>query len=184
MSRSYQLIDSSNAAPVRDVMPDVVENERTTRGEHQPSLEPQPSIQRLDIETERKPLTIADDEEPLKGYRCFLAITDRVREEKGDFFLQPHRTSVVWGGQKALFIFEHQSGRFGLYYDLQAPGLIAPLSGGGTFETCTIVMKNRIFIPVPEALRSSFLPQAGEKKRLEARCDILHRPDITSAGSC
>ena len=78
------------------------------------------------------------------------------------------------GGQKALFIFEHQSGRFGLYYDLQTPGLIAQQSGGGTFETCTIVMKNRIFIPLPETLRNSFLPQGNEKKRLEVRCDILY----------
>lgn len=34
-------------------------------------------------------------------------------------------------------------------------------------------MKNRIFIPVPEGLRGSRLPTAGEKKKLEVRCDIL-----------
>lgn len=174
MARSYQVIDATVAGAVRDVVPDVVDNEREMRGPHRPSFEAEPSIQRLDIETERKLLTIADNEEALKGYRCFIAITDRVREERGDFFLQPHRTSVVWGGQKALFIFEHQSGGFGLYYDVQAPGLIAEQSGGGAFETCTIVMKNRIFIPVPEGLRRSFLPQPGERKRLEVRCDILY----------
>jgi len=43
-----------------------------------------------------------------------------------------------------------------------------------TFETSTIVMKNRIFIPVPDGLRPSFLPQAGERKKLEVRCDILY----------
>lgn len=32
VSRSYQFIDSSTAAPVRDVVPDVVENEQATRG--------------------------------------------------------------------------------------------------------------------------------------------------------
>jgi molecular chaperone HtpG len=36
-------------------------------------------------------------------------------EERGEFFLQPHSTSVVWGGQKVLFVFEHHSGQFGLY---------------------------------------------------------------------
>jgi molecular chaperone HtpG len=25
---------------------------------------------------------------------------------------------VVWGGQKVLFVFEHHSGEFGLYYDV------------------------------------------------------------------
>ncbi len=174
IARSYQVIDAAAAGTVRDVVPDVVDNESAMRGTHQPSYEPEPSIQRLDIETERKLLTIADNEAPLNGYRCFIAITDRVREERGEFFLQPHRTSVVWGGQKALFIFEHQSGSFGLYYDVQTPGPIADQSGGGAYETSTIVMKNRTFIPVPEGLRRSFLPQSGEKKRLEVRCDILY----------
>jgi molecular chaperone HtpG len=94
--------------------------------------------------------------------------------EKGDFFLQPHRTSVVWGGQKALFIFEHHSGEFGLYYDLQTQNLISDQSGGGSFQTCTIVMKNRVFIPIPAAIQESFLPQTNEKKRFEVRCDILY----------
>jgi molecular chaperone HtpG len=118
-------------------------------------------------------LIIEDDEPPLKGYRCFLALSKRIREERGDFFLQPHRTSVVWGGQKALFIFEHHSGEVGLYYDLQMSEPVAALSGGGSFESCTIVMKNQIFIPVPEPLQEAFLPKEGETKRLDVRCDLL-----------
>lgn len=175
-SRSYQEIDGNAAATVRDVVPDVIDNENATaRPENERhELRPLPSIQRLDIETDRKLLTIPDQEPPLKGYRCFLALSDRVREDKGDFFLQPHRTSVVWGGQKALFVFEHHSGEFGLYYDVQTPDLVGNEPGGGAFETCTIVMKNRIFIALPEAIRRSFVPSAGERKRLEVRCDILH----------
>ena len=57
---------------------------------------------------------------------------------------------------------------------VQTTGLIASQSGGGAFESSTIVMKNRIFIPVPEGLRGSFLPAEGEKKKLEVRCDILY----------
>jgi molecular chaperone HtpG len=110
----------------------------------------------------------------LKRYRCFLALSKRIREERGEFFLQPHRTSVVWGGQKALFIFEHQSGEFGLYYDVQMSEPVSPTSGGGSFETSTIIMKNQIFIPVPEPLRNAFLPAVGETKRLEIRCDLLY----------
>ena len=176
VQKSYQVLDATVAAAVRDVVPDVVDNERQMRGEEEsrPLYGAAPSIQRLDIETPSKLLTIPDSEEPLNGYRCFIAVTDRVREERGEFFLQPHRTSVVWGGQKALFIFEHHSGNFGLYYDVQTTGLIAGQSGGGAFETSTIVMKNRIFIPVPDGLRSSLLPTAGEKKKLEVRCDILY----------
>lgn len=173
-TRSYQIVDSAAAGAVRDVVPDVIENEAATAQQNGPHHGPLPPIQRLDMSTDKKILTIRENEPALKGYRCFLALTDRIQEEKGDFFLQPHRTSVVWGGQKALFIFEHHSGDFGLYYDLQTQSLINEQSGGGSFETCTIVMKNRIFIPIPPPVQASFLPQQNEKKRFEVRCDILY----------
>jgi len=172
--RSYQILDRSAAGAVRDVVPDVMNHPAATEQPNGPQYGALPPIQRLDMSTDKKLLTIEDSEPPLKGYRCFVALTSRIQEEKGDFFLQPHRTSVVWGGQKALFIFEHHSGDFGLYYDLQTQNLISDQSGGGSFETCTIVMKNRVFIPVPPAIQASFLPQESERKRFEVRCDILH----------
>jgi len=172
--RSYQVLDSSVAASVKDVVPDVIENEKITEQRDETHFGAQPPIQRFDIPTPKKILTINESEPSLKGYRCFLALTDRIREEKGDFFLQPHRTSVVWGGQKALFIFEHHSGNYGLYYDLQTQNLISEDSGGGTFQSCTIVMKNRIFIPIPPAIQGSFLPKESERKRFEVKCDILY----------
>jgi molecular chaperone HtpG len=171
-TRSYQYIDSGAAGAVRDVVPDVVQN--NANPDQAQGIGPLPPIQRLDIPTERKLLTIAENEPALKGFRCFLAISDRVREERGEFFLQPHTTSVVWGGQRALFIFEHHSGEFGLYYDIQTQSPLSEQSGGGAFETSTIVMKNRIFIPVPPSIQRNFVPESGERKRLEVRCDILH----------
>jgi molecular chaperone HtpG len=160
---------------VRDVVPDVTDNQQVLpTSEESPDLDPLPPIQRTDISTDRKLLMIDETDPPLKGFRCFLAITKRIREERGEFFLQPHRTSVVWGGQKALFIFEHQSGEVGLYYDVQMSEPVAATSGGGSYETCTIVMKNQIFIPVPETLRAQFLPKSSETKRLEVRCDLLY----------
>jgi molecular chaperone HtpG len=174
--RTYQVLDPATTGLVRDVVPDVTEGEQFVAHatDSTPNFGAMPPIQRTDIATDRKLLTIEDADPPLKGYRCFLAITKRIREERGEFFLQPHRTSVVWGGQKALFIFEHQSGEVGLYYDVQMSEPVAPSSGGGSFETCTIVMKNQIFIPVPEPLRQAFMPKMGETKRLEVRCDLLY----------
>lgn len=172
--RSFQVVDRSTAGAVRDVVPDIIGNENTIAQPAEPDHGALPPIERSDMRTDKKVLTIEASEPPLKGYRCFLAITDKIREEKGEFFLQPHRTSVVWGGQKALFVFEHHSGDFGLYYDLQTQNIISSQSGGGSFETCTIVMKNRIFIPIPPPIQASFLPQQNEKKRFEVRCDILH----------
>ena len=181
-TRSYQVVDSTAAGSMRDVVPDVLENQSATDQTTESEYGPMPPIERLDMETDKKLLTIEPGEPSLKNYRCFLALTDRIREENGDFFLQPHRTSVVWGGQKALFIFQHHSGEFGLYYDLQTHNLISDESAGGSIVSCTIVMKNRIFIPIPRSIQERFLPEEGEKKRFEVKCDILHI-DRQSGGS-
>lgn len=171
--RTSQVIDADAAGSVSEVVPDVIENEQAMAVERD-TASAQPPIERLDIETQHKLLTIAGDAPALRGYRCFLALTDRIREERGDFFLQPHRTSLVWGGQKALFIFEHHSGDFGLYYEIQTMLPISSASGGGAIEACTIVMKNRIFVPIPTHLESSFVPASGERKRLDVRCELLY----------
>lgn len=107
---------------------------------------------------------------------CSRYFTSRISiaRPRGDFFLPPHRTSIVWGGQKALFIFEHHSGDFGLYYEIQTMLPVSSASGGGSVETCTIVMKNQIFIPIPIHLESSFVPASGETKRLDVRCELLY----------
>lgn len=172
---SVQIVE--NAANISEVIPDVIQNEQVLQEEelrNLPStLDPSPAITRLDSETFAKLLTIAENDPPLRGYRCFLAITDKVREEMGEFFLQPHRTSVVWGGQKTLFIFIHHSGQFGLYYDLQTREPVDAPSGGGAFATATIVLKDKIFIPIPDDIKSSFVPATGERKRFEVRADII-----------
>lgn len=172
--RSHQQLDVASTGRVHDVVPDVAGVQQVAPEGVVTNFDAMPPIRRTDISTDRKLLIIEESDPPLKSYRCFLAISKRIRQERGEFFLQPHRTSVVWGGQKVLFIFEHHSGEVGLYYDVQMTEPVAPTSGGGTFETCTIVMKNQVFIPVPQVLQATFMPQAGETKRLEIRCDLLY----------
>jgi molecular chaperone HtpG len=60
-----------------------------------------------------------------------------------------------------------------LYYDLLAAQLVAPESGGGAYPTATIVLKNRIYVPLPDPIAAAFIPEEGEKKRFEVRCDLL-----------
>ena len=139
-----------------------------------------PGIDRRESETGARILTSND---PVNGYTCFLSLSDRVHRERGDFFLQPHTTEVVWGGRKVVFIFQHHSGRFGLYYDILCPALVGTASGGGPRITSTILTKNRTFIPVPDDIAKDFLPNAGEKKRLEVRCDILYLGELDSPAS-
>jgi molecular chaperone HtpG len=169
--RSVQIVDLSSSRQVRDVVPDVVENESILPSDLETGAAP--SIMRSDIASDAKLLTIAQGDPALRSYRCFVAISDRAQEERGDFFLQPHATSIVWGGQKVLFVFEHHSGEFGLYYDLQTINVVSEQSGGGPFPTATIVLSNRIYIPVPELIASAFIPAPSEKKRFEVHSDLL-----------
>lgn len=173
---SVQVVAASQAARVIDVVPDVIANEQSISGgavSQELSFDAAPAISRTEISNSAKLLTIPPDMPALRGFRCFISITDKARSEMGDFFLQPHKTSVVWGGQKALFIFLHHSGQFGLYYDLQTRGTISSESGGKAFPTCTIVLKDKIYIPVPEDIAEAFIPLAGDKKRFEVRFDLL-----------
>jgi molecular chaperone HtpG len=137
-----------------------------------------PGIDRSEVETDAKLLILGDDDPPIRNYRCFIAIADRVREERGDFFSTSAPNFDRLGGQRVLFIFQHFSGEYGLYYDLQSSRIVAESSGGGVFDTCTIVMKNRVFIPVPEAVQAAFIPQNEERKRFDVRCDLLSTGEV------
>jgi len=170
---SVQVVDNHAAARIRDVVPDVVQNEEAVAQAGEPTLIAVPPIMRTETSSNAKLLTIPDAEPALRGYRCFLAISDKVREDLGEFFLQPHKTSIVWGGQKVLFIFIHHSERFGLYYDLQTTEPVGPDTGGLQTPTCTLVLKDKIYVPIPALIRGAFVPLAGEKKRFEVKGDIL-----------
>ena len=140
--------------------------------------DPFSAIPGIDRREEKTNALILTSESPVNGYRCFLAISERVQRDKGHFFLQPHSTDIVWGGRKVMFIFQHHSKHFGLYYDILCPRLVGSGSGGGPRITATILTKRRAFIPIPDEIAQSFLPQADERMRLEIRCDILYLSDM------
>jgi len=178
---NFQVLDRNATQDAAQVIPDVLQNEQMIqagRSEIEEQIIPLPAITRMNIESNAKLLLIDENNSPLKGYRCFIAITERVREERADFFLQPHGTEIVWGGQKAIYIFQHHSREFALYYEFQAQELLSFEPGGQIFPTCTIVIKNQIYIPVPEDLRRKFIPDEKAKKRFEIRCELLY-PDIS-----
>ncbi len=167
--RSVLDVSGASTKPLSSVVSEI--REETTEGDLQDFFDARPGIDRREEETNARILT---SEESVNGYTCFLSLSDRVQREKGDFFLQPHSTEVVWGGRKVIFIFQHHSRRFGLYYDILCPGLVNAASGGGPRVTSTILAKDRTFIPIPNEIANDFQPEAGEKKRLEVRCDILY----------
>ena len=172
-----QVVDSNAMASIQEVVPDVAQNEAIFRTAATPRapllLEAIPAISRTEIPCDAKVLTIDSADAALQGYRCFLEITEQARQERAAFFFQPHKTSVVWGGQRVMFILLHHSERFGLYYDLQTQGTLSTEGGGGPYPTCSIVLKDSIYLPIPEPIASRFVPKTGERKRFHVRHDIL-----------
>ena len=176
-SRSdVQVLDSASAASMGDVLPDVAANQGAIEKDSQGgelALEALPAIIRSDVSCGAKLLTIPAGEPELAGFRCFLALGRKAREDKAEFFLQPHTTSIVWGGQRVLFIFAHSSEDYGLYYDLESRTLISSDPSGGRYPTCTIFLANQVYIPIPGEIQSCFLPAEGERKRFLVRDDLL-----------
>ena len=171
--RSFVDVSSDGTAPLSSVI-------REPRSDVSQEVLPDPytPIPGIDRREEETDALILTSDAAINGYRCFLAISDRVQRDKGHFFLQPHSTDIVWGGRKVMFVFQHHSKRFGLYYDILCPGLVGSGSSGGPRTTATILTKKRTFIPIPDEIAKDFLPEADERKRLEILCDILYLSDL------
>lgn len=169
-TRSFVEVSTAGTVPLVSVVGEV--DEESDDASVVDPLGARPGIDRRHENTSA--LILTTESTPLYGYSCFLSLSERVQRERGDFFLQPHSTEVVWGGRKVVFIFQHHSGRFGFYYDILCPGLVADVAGGGPMVTATILTKNRTFIPIPAEIVGAFLPTVGERKRLEVRGDLLY----------
>ena len=169
-SRSVVEVSSAGAVPLSSIV-GTLENEGNESAVEEPFVA-RPSIDRRNEQTDA--LILTSESPVLNGYTCFLGLSSRVQRDRGEFFLHPHSTEVVWGGTKVVFIFQHHSKRFGPYYDILFPGLVSDAAGGGPRVTSTILTENRTFIPIPMEIVDGFLPEAGERKRLEVRCDILY----------
>jgi molecular chaperone HtpG len=124
-----------------------------------------PPIMRPDSTSMMKALTVGTANPKLNGFQLFLAVSDRLQKSEGEFLFQPHTTKLMWGSHRVIYVFTDATGRLSLYYDIK---LTDPLdiqtTGGAMFPTTTIVMQNRIFVPVPAALESAFRISGGAKE--------------------
>ena len=108
-------------------------------------------------ETKMKLLVTHADYPQLNGFKCFLALSDRLFTHQRDFFLAPHTTKVIWGMHKIVYIFTHASGSITLYYEIELKSkLPSTMTGGLSIPSTTIVSQNRIFIPIIHELETYF----------------------------
>ena len=102
---TVQVLEPANASTVEEVLSDVVANDKLLAGvELEDELTALPAITRPEVESDAKLLLVPAEEEPLRGYRGFLALTDRVRREYTDFFCSLiERRSFGVGRRRCIF---------------------------------------------------------------------------------
>ena len=73
-----------------------------------------------------------------------------------------------------IYIFDHPTGKLTVYYDIE---LKTPLSerqaSGKAIPTTTLILQNRLFVPVPPELSDEFDVGEGATKRFYVNFDTI-----------
>ena len=172
VSAQYQYVGRGQIGSVEDVLPKGVQSKDSVPLNE---LEAAPPIIRDDLKSDMKILTSSTPRQELNNFQMFLAIPDRMLKLEGEFLRWPHTTKLIWGSHRIIYIFTDATGSMSLYYDIE---LELPLemgkTGGKMFLTTTIVIKNRIFIPVPRDIESAFrIADEDKDKEFRVRFDTI-----------
>lgn len=161
-----QSIQSAQVGRVESVIQDVtnspaISQTDTSLGE----TEPRPAIMREEIECPYKVLTTTNRHANLNNFTLFLGLSDRLFKRERIFFHSPHTTRVMWAGHRVIYIFDHPSGKITLYYDIELKSPLDQKQANGLMvPTTTLILKNRLFVPVPSELENEFRISEGEKQ--------------------
>ena len=163
VSGQRQQVSIVQVGSVEQEFPDIVEAQELSSSPNK--FEARPPILRSDVVSNKKILTVDQEHPRLNNFQMFLAISDRLVKKEGEFFHWPHTTKLMWGAHRVIYIFTEATGEISLYYDIE---LKTPLeieqTGGEMFPTTTIVIKNRIYVPVPKILEPAFRIKEGTKE--------------------
>jgi molecular chaperone HtpG len=167
-----QRVFVNQVGAIESEVPDVVASPVTPAVEGQ-EYEPSPPIVRDEISSDMKILTTTQKYRQLNNFSMLLGLSDRLMRTEAEFFRGPHSTRIVWGGHRVIYIFTEATGRLSLYYDIELRDAIdSTTAAGGAFPTTTLITKNRIFVPVPDALAEEFRLATGSKEFF-VRFDLL-----------
>jgi molecular chaperone HtpG len=173
-ARSHtQSVSRYQVGLVENEVPGVVDSPVAPDLEEGLEFRPSPPIIRDSVSSNMKILTTSEKYPQLNNFTMLLGLSDRLMQMEVEFFRGPHTTRVLWGGHRVVYIFTDATDRLNLYYDIELREPIdRSLAGGGMFRTTTLITKNRIFVPVPEALAEEFQITGGPKEFF-VRFDVL-----------
>jgi len=162
---STQTVNQDQVGTVEEAIPDVVQSPDAAQPPADQEYSAAPPILRTDTSCPSKILTTSAKHRQLNDFAMFLGLSERITKTQGDFFHYPHTTKIIWAGHRIVYIFSDETGKIALYYDIELREQLEEKSAsGGMFPTTTLVLKNRIYVPVPELLEPAFRPVDGAKE--------------------
>ena len=119
-------------------------------------------IRLLEIDLEAKILDASELDREIGLSRYYLALTRDAHILYRRVFLERNpSTDFSWGGHKAGYLF-YSHGTAVVYYDIQFEDLLGESGhervGTVTIEPAPLVLKNSVFLPIPEVFERHFVP--------------------------
>ena len=172
-------IGQADVASVTQQVNQVVEQ---SKGRSAQEIRQELEIRLLETDLEAKILDASELEQEIGLSRYYLALTGDAHILYRRVFLERKPlTDFSWGGHKAGYLF-YSHGAAVVYYDIQFEELLGESgherAGTMTLEHAPLVVKNNVFLPIPEAFERHFVP-LDKTLKFTVRHQIL---DVGSSG--
>ena len=177
-NKHQQTINPSQVGDVSEVITNIENNSLNTSKEAVKNVAnediiPMPPILCLDVQTKLRILKTDMITPVLQNNQMFMALTDKMVNQKRIFFSNPHTTRIIWSMHRLIYIFTDALGKNTLYYDLELTQKIPDSTGGKTIRSTTIITKDKIFVPIVPELYNYFNLNVDEKLKFFVHFDEI-----------
>lgn len=177
-NKHQQTINPSQVGDVSEVITNIENNSLNTSKEAVKNVAnddiiPMPPILCLDVQTKLRILKTEMITPVLQNNQMFMALTDKMVNQKRIFFSNPHTTRIIWSMHRLIYIFTDALGKNTLYYDLELTQKIPDSTGGKTIRSTTIITKDKIFVPIVPELYNYFNLNVDEKLKFFVHFDEI-----------
>lgn len=177
-NKHQQTINISQIGDVSEVLTNISNNvinssKDASKNVSKDEIIPMPPILCLDVQTKLRILKTEKKTPVLQNNLMFMALTDRMVNQKRIFFTNPHTTRVIWSMHRLIYIFTDALGKNTLYYDLELTRMIPNSTGGKLIRSTTIITRDKIFVPIVPELYSYFDLNVNDKLKFFVHFDEI-----------
>lgn len=177
-NKHQQTINQSQVGDVSEVIQNIENNTLNTskdavKNVSMDDIVPMPSILCLDVQTKLRILRTDVVTPVLQNNKMFMALTDKMVNQKRIFFSNPHTTRILWSMHRLIYIFTDALAKNTLYYDLELTRKIPDSTGGKSIRSTTIITKDKIFVPIVPELYDYFNLKVDDKLKFFVHFDEI-----------